>query len=111
MVNAQNSLDLVEGKTDIGMKQIWELYEIWCFLVMKRLIAKVLGLDLQNPNNHVREDKSKMLNTIVKSEMTHVIEFDNVKMEIRSAWSTSTPITDNPRNFRQRQQSSALISS
>ena len=75
----KNSLELIDGKTDIGMKQIWELYEIWCFLVMKRLIAKVLGLDLQNPNNHVREDKSKMLNTIVKSEMTHVIEFDNVK--------------------------------
>ena len=75
----KNSLELVDGKTDIGMKQIWELYEIWCFLVMKRLIAKVLELDLQKPDNHVREDKSKMLNTIVKSEMTHVIEFDNVK--------------------------------
>ena len=75
----KNSLELVDGKTDIGMKQIWELYEIWCFLVMKRLIAKVLGLDLQKPDNHVREDKSKMLNTIVKSEMTHIIEFDNVK--------------------------------
>lgn len=75
----KNSLELIDGKTDIGMKQIWELYEIWCFLVMKRLIAKVLGLDLQKPNNHVREDKSKMLNTIVKSGMTHVIEFDNVK--------------------------------
>ena len=46
---------------------------------MKRLIAKVLELDLQKPDNHVREDKSKMLNTIVKSEMTHIIEFDNVK--------------------------------
>lgn len=75
----KNSLELVDGKTDIGMKQIWELYEIWCFLVMKRLIAKVLELDLQKPDNHVREDKSKMLNTIVKSEMTHIIEFDNVK--------------------------------
>ena len=75
----KKSLELVDGKTDIGMKQIWELYEIWCFLVMKRLIAKVLELDLQKPDNHVREDKSKMLNTIVKSEMTHVIEFDNVK--------------------------------
>ena len=75
----KNSLELIDGKTDIGMKQIWELYEIWCFLVMKRLIAKVLGLDLQKPDNHVREDKSKMLNTIVKSEMTHIIEFDNVK--------------------------------
>ena len=74
----KNSLDLVEGQTDIGTKQIWELYEIWCFLVMKRLIAKVLDLDW-NKSEHVREDKNKMLNTIVKSEMTHVIEFDNVK--------------------------------
>ena len=74
----KNSLDLVEGQTDIGTKHIWELYEIWCFLVMKRLIAKVLDLDW-NKSEHVREDKSKMLNTIVKSEMTHVIEFDNVK--------------------------------
>lgn len=74
----KNSLDLVKGQTDIGTKQIWELYEIWCFLVMKRLIAKVLDLDW-NKSEHVREDKSKMLNTIVKSEMTHVIEFDNLK--------------------------------
>lgn len=75
----KNSLDLIDGKTDIGMKKIWELYEIWCFLVMKRLIAKVLGLDLSQPNEHVREDKSQMLDTILKSEMTHVIEFDNVE--------------------------------
>lgn len=70
------SLELIEGKTDIGMKKIWELYEIWCFLVMKRLIARVLNLDL-NDTIHVHEDKSKMLNTIVKSEMTHYVEFVN----------------------------------
>ena len=74
----KNSLDLVDGKTDIGMKKIWELYEIWCFLVMKRLIAKVLGLDL-NDKEHIRENKSQMLNTMVKSEMTHIIEFDNLQ--------------------------------
>lgn len=74
----KNSLDLVDGKTDIGMKKIWELYEIWCFLVMKRLVAKVLGLDMAKPNKHIREDKNEMLNTMVKSEMTHVVEFDNV---------------------------------
>lgn len=74
----KNSLDLLDGKTDIGMKRIWELYEIWCFLVMKRLIAKVLDLNLKD-TEHVREDKSQMLNTIVRSEMTHVVEFDNVK--------------------------------
>lgn len=75
----KNSLELVDGKTDIGVKKIWELYEIWCFLVMKRLIAKVLDIDLDNPEGHIREDKSEMLNTIVQSGMAHCIEYDNVK--------------------------------
>lgn len=91
----KNSLDLVDGKTDIGMKKIWELYEIWCFLVMKRLIAKVLDLDL-NDTEHVREDKSQMLNTMVRSEMTHVVEFDNVvngdvvRLEYQHTYNRST---------------------
>ena len=58
----KNSLDLVEGKTDIGMKKIWELYEIWCFLIMKRLIAKVLCVDLSD-KERVIENKNEMLNT------------------------------------------------
>lgn len=91
----KNSLDLVDGKMDIGMKKIWELYEIWCFLVMKRLIAKVLDLDL-NDMEHVREDKSQMLNTMVRSEMTHVVEFDNktngdvVRLEYQHTYNRST---------------------
>ena len=91
----KNSLDLVDGKTDIGMKKIWELYEIWCFLVMKRLIAKVLDLDL-NDMEHVREDKSQMLNTMMRSEMTHVVEFDNVvngdvvRLEYQHTYNRST---------------------
>ena len=72
----KNSLELVDGKTDIGMKKIWELYEIWCFLVMKRMIAKVLGLDL-NDAEHIHENKSEMLNTMLKSEMSHSVEFFN----------------------------------
>lgn len=75
----KNSLDLVDGRTDIGMKKIWELYEIWCFLVMKRLVAKVLDIDISKENAHVRESKGEMINTFVKSGMTHVIEFDNVE--------------------------------
>ena len=74
----KSSLELVDGKTDIGMKKIWELYEIWCFLVMKRLIAKVLGLSLDDAE-HVSENKSEMLNTILKSEMSHSVEFVNTQ--------------------------------
>ena len=72
----KNSLDLVDGRTDVGMKKIWELYEIWCFLIMKRLIAKVLGLDLKD-TEHVRENKAEMIDTLQKSGITHVVEFDN----------------------------------
>lgn len=91
----KNSLDLIDGKTDIGMKKIWELYEIWCFLVMKRLIAKVLDLDL-NDTEFVREDKSQMLNTMMRSEMTHVVEFDNkvngdvVRLEYQHTYNRSS---------------------
>ncbi len=72
----KSSLELVDGKTDIGMKKIWELYEIWCFLVMKRLIAKVLGIDLSD-TEHLKENKSEMLNTMLRSDMSHNVEFIN----------------------------------
>ena len=91
----KNSLELVDGKTDIGMKKIWELYEIWCFLVMKRLIAKVLGIDLNDTDN-IHENKSEMLNTMLKSEMSHSGEFINssngdvVRLEYQHTYNRSS---------------------
>ena len=38
-------VDLENGSTQIGVRQIWKLYEVWCYLVMKRLIAKTLGIE------------------------------------------------------------------
>ena len=38
-------LELEKGETNIGLKQIWELYEIWCFLIMKRLVMKIFDID------------------------------------------------------------------
>lgn len=86
----KNSLDLVEGKTDIGMKKIWELYEIWCFLIMKQLIAKVLCIDLSD-KERVIENKNEMLDTLVNSGMTHEVVFkahngDLVKLEYQHTY-------------------------
>lgn len=86
----KNSLDLVEGKTDIGMKKIWELYEIWCFLIMKRIIAKVLGIDLAD-RERVIENKGAMLDTFVGSGVTHEVVFradsgDEVKLEYQHTY-------------------------
>ena len=79
----RNSLDLVEGKTEIGMKKIWELYEIWCFLIMKRLIAKTLSIDIDTElaepaDEHplIREDKTEMLVSLAQSDVNHIVEFD-----------------------------------
>lgn len=86
----KNSLDLVDGKTDIGMKKIWELYEIWCFLIMKRLVAKVLGLDLHN-KNEVEENKGEMLDLFIDSKVRHDITFkahngDEVRLEYQHTY-------------------------
>lgn len=86
----KNSLDLVEGKTDIGMKKIWELYEIWCFLIMKRLIAKVLNIDLAD-KERIEENKGEMLDTFTQSELSHSIVFhadngDKVKLEYQHTY-------------------------
>ena len=86
----KNSLDLVDGQTDIGMKKIWELYEIWCFLIMKRLVAKVLGVDLHN-HEEVQENKGEMLDLFSDSKLRHDITFyahngDVVKLEYQHTY-------------------------
>ena len=101
----RNSLDLVEGKTEIGMKKIWELYEIWCFLIMKRLIAKTLSIDidaeLRKPDDQhprIREDKSEMLVSLAQSDVNHIVEFDApngdiVRLEYQHTYNRSSSET------------------
>ncbi len=99
----KNSLDLVDGKTDIGMKKIWELYEIWCFLIMKRLIAKVLSIDLSD-TERVVENKGEMLNTFSKSDLTHDIVFkcdngDEVHLEYQHTYNRRSKEKDSNERF------------
>lgn len=34
-----------EGATNIGTMQIWEIYELWCFLKVKRMVRELMGFD------------------------------------------------------------------
>lgn len=72
-------LSLEQGNTDIGMKQIWRLYEIWCFLVMKRLVCKILDLDPTDPLVQERqlivEDKSKMMESFEQKDVDYHVTF------------------------------------
>ena len=72
-------LSLEQGNTNIGMKQIWCLYEIWCFLVMKRLVCKILDLDPTDPLVHERkliiEDKPKMMESFELKDVDYHVTF------------------------------------
>ena len=75
----QNGLNLIDGKTSVGVLPIWQLYEVWCFLKMKRIICQILNLDPYNPEDipFIHEDKKTMLNPFLGSEMEDKVLFEN----------------------------------
>lgn len=83
-------LSLEQGNTNIGMKQIWRLYEIWCFLVMKRLVCKILDHDPTDPLVQERqlivEDKPKMMESFEQKDVDYHVTFmhpsTGVKVEL-----------------------------
>lgn len=54
-------INLEEGSTQIGMRMIWKLYEVWCFLVMKRLICKILDIKDQNDKTRIEAYGSTLI--------------------------------------------------
>ncbi len=72
-------LALEQGNTSIGMKQIWRLYEIWCFLVIKRLVCKILGLSPRDPKmyemGYIVEDKSKMMESFEQKDIDYHVTY------------------------------------
>jgi hypothetical protein len=51
----QKGIELFEGSNAIGVRPIWELYELWCFLKMRKMVAEILGLDFANAEQIVEE--------------------------------------------------------
>lgn len=41
-------IDFYTGATNIGTLQIWEIYELWCFIKVKRMVLDILGIDPLN---------------------------------------------------------------
>ena len=41
----QNGLNLIDGDTSVGVQPIWKLYELWCFLRVKRYVMDLLNID------------------------------------------------------------------
>lgn len=75
----QSGLGFYEGSNEIGVRPIWELYELWCFLKMKQLMMDVLEIDLTDPDQAVlvEENRKTMLTPFTDSTVEHKITYHN----------------------------------
>lgn len=73
----KRGIDLYNGAANIGTLQIWEIYELWCFIKMKKLVADAMGID-HNKSSHeqlITEPKGTLLNPFTNSSLEHIVEY------------------------------------
>lgn len=75
----QNGLALIDGDNAIGVQPVWKLYELWCFLEVKRLVEEVLGLDRHNPldREFISEDTTKAFDPFKGGDLTGSTTYTN----------------------------------
>ncbi len=80
----QNGLDLIQGDTSVGVQPIWRLYELWCFLKVKQLVCKVLGIDVHNKEHlekYVHEDTQNAFDLFNGGTLSGHITYTNPQNE------------------------------
>lgn len=79
----KRGIDLYNGAANIGTLQIWEIYELWCFIKMKRLVADAMGIDHNKPSHEqlITEPKGSLLNPFTDSSLEHIVEYHYPKAE------------------------------
>lgn len=75
----QNGLNLIDGNTSVGVQPVWKLYELWCFLKVKRLVTSILGLDTHSLDDlmFIHEDTHKMFDPFNGGDLTGHVSYDN----------------------------------
>ena len=100
----QKGIELWEGSNNIGVRPVWELYELWCFLKMRQMVADILGLHFGNPEEIV-EVPMVMIEPFSDSTAEHTVRFfptsgDEVRLHYqhtynRKSGEVHTATTDN----------------
>lgn len=70
----QKGIELFEGTNAIGVRPIWELYELWCFLKMRQMVADILGLHFDNPDE-IREEPMPMVKPFEDNNQEHTVYY------------------------------------
>ncbi len=70
----QKGIELFEGANAIGVRPIWELYELWCFLKMRQMVADILSLDFANPDE-ITESPMPMVKPFEDNNQEHTVVY------------------------------------
>lgn len=70
----QKGIELFEGANAIGVRPIWELYELWCFLKMRQMTADILGLHFDNPEE-ITENPMPMVQPFEDNNQEHTVYY------------------------------------
>lgn len=70
----QKGIELFEGANTIGVRPIWELYELWCFLKMRQMTADILGLHFGNPEE-ITENPMPMVKPFEDNNQEHTVYY------------------------------------
>lgn len=70
----QKGIELFEGSNAIGVRPIWELYELWCFLKMRQMVADILGLHFNNPEE-ITENPMPMIKPFEDNNQEHIVYY------------------------------------
>ena len=77
----KRGINLYNGAANIGTLQIWEIYELWCFIKMKRLVAEVLGIDMEKDKEKPKQERliiepeDSLLKVFTNSSLEHIVEY------------------------------------
>lgn len=51
----KKGIDFYNGTTNIGTLQIWEIYELWCFIKVKNMVRELMGFDPKKKDSEYGE--------------------------------------------------------
>lgn len=71
----QKGIELFEGANAIGVRPIWELYELWCFLKMRQMVADILGLHFEKPEE-ITEAPMPMVKPFEDNNQEHTVFYN-----------------------------------
>ncbi|MDE7426310.1 MAG: restriction endonuclease-like protein [Muribaculaceae bacterium] len=99
----QKGIDFFEGSNAIGMRPLWELYELWCFLKIRLMVASILGLHFDN--HEITESRVPMIQPFEDNSREHIVVYncaDGSKVKLhyqhtynRSSGTVHTATTEN----------------